>query len=324
MGNGVIHVIDSVVMPPSMNIVQTAQATADVSVLVEALVAADLTTTLSGTGPFTVFAPTNAAFTAALTALSIDKSALLARTDLPDILKYHVLPGKFMAADLNAFQTPATVQGGMVILETSSTGVTFGGANVTTADISCNNGVIHLIDSVVMPPSMNIVQTAQATADVSVLVEALIAADLVTTLSGPGPFTVFAPSNAAFTALLTNLSITKAELLARSDLPDILKYHVLSGKTMSTDLQASQSPATVQGKTIDIVKDTAGVMFGGAKVTMPDSACSNGVIHLIDTVVLTPGDTATGTTTAGVSLSSAAAAKAFVAFAVGLVVMAFA
>merc|ERR1711957_632560 len=215
------------------------------------------------------------------------------------------------------------VQGGMVIVEKLSAGVTFGGANVTTADLSCDNGVIHVIDSVVLPPSMDIVQTAQATADDSVLVEALIAADLVTTLSGPGPFTVFAPSNAAFTALLTNLSITKAELLARSDLPDILKYHVLSGKIMSTDLQASQSPATVQGETIAITKDTAGVTFGGAKVTMPDTTCSNGVIHLIDTVVLPPtggtsGDTATGTTTAGVSLSSAAAAKSSVAAAIGL------
>jgi len=316
----------------SLNIVETASNTATFSVLVEALVAANLTTTLSDAGPFTVFAPTNAAFTAALTALSIDKSALLARTDLADILKYHVLAGKVMAADLNAFQTPATVQGGMVIVEKSSAGVTFGGANVTTADLSCDNGVIHAIDSVVLPPSMDIVQTAQATADVSVLVEALIAADLVTTLSGPGPFTVFAPSNAAFTALLTNLSITKAELLARSDLPDILKYHVLSGKIMSTDLQASQSPATVQGETIAIIKDTAGVTFGGAKVTMPDTTCSNGVIHLIDTVVLPPtgsttgtsGDTATGTTTAGISLSSAAAAKSLVAAAIGLVVMVFA
>lgn len=310
-----------------LNIVETAEAYATFSVLVEALVAANLTTTLSGTGPFTVFAPTNAAFTAALTALSINKSALLARTDLPDILKYHVLAGKVMAADLNASQTPATVQGGMVIVEKSSTGVTFGGANVTAADLSCDNGVIHAIDAVVLPPSMNIVQTAQATADVSVLVEALGAADLVTILSGPGPFTVFAPSNAAFTAVLANLNITKAELLARNDLPDILKYHVLSGKTMSTALQASQSLTTLQGSTVAVMKDTAGVTFGGAKVTMPDITCSNGVIHLIDTVVLPPGST-TGTTTTGTStvgsLTSMAAAKSVAAVAVGVAIMVFA
>jgi len=312
----------------SLNIVETAQADGTFSILVEALIAANLTSTLSGTGPFTVFAPTNAAFTAALTALSIDKPALLARTDLPDILKYHVLPGKLMAADLNAFQTPATVQGGMVIVEKSSAGVTFGGANVSTPDLSCDNGVIHVIDSVVLPPSMNIVQTAQATADVSVLVEALVAADLTTTLSGTGPFTVFAPTNAAFTALLTNLSVTKAELLARSDLPEILKYHVLSGKTMSSDLQASQSPATVQGSTVAIMKDSAGVTFGAAQVTLADTTCSNGVIHLIDTVVLPPTssttDASSTSTTAPAALASTAAAESLAAVAVGVAIMVFA
>merc|ERR1711907_644055 len=227
------HIIDAVVLPPSLNIVETAQATPDFSVLVEAVVKANLASTLSGTGPFTVFAPTNAAFTAALTALNIDKAALLARSDLADILKYHVVSGKIMAADLQASQAPATLQGLKVLVEKSSSGVTFGGAKVTTADIPCANGVIHIIDAVVLPPSMNIVQTAQATPDFSVLVEAVVKANLATTLSGAGPFTVFAPTNAAFTAALAALNITKTELLARSDLADILKYHVLSGKIMA-------------------------------------------------------------------------------------------
>jgi len=307
-----------VVTCDSLNIVETAQANADVSVLVEAVVAADLVTTLSGTGPFTVFAPTNAAFTAALTALSINKTTLLARTDLPEILKYHVLPSKIMAADLMASQTPATVQGSMVMVEKSATGVTFGGATVTTADVACDNGVIHIIDAVVLPPSMNVVQTAQATADFSVLVEAVVQANLATTLSGTGPFTVFAPTNAAFTAALTNLAITKAELLARSDLADILKYHVLSGKIMSTDLQASQTPVTLQGSTIAVMKGTSGVTFGGAKVTMADTACSNGVIHTIDTVVLPPAGGSAGT------LTSLAASKSAAAVAVSVAMMVFA
>jgi len=307
-----------VVTCDSLTIVETAQATADVSVLVEAVVAANLVTTLNGTGPFTVFAPTNAGFTAALTALSIDKTALLARTDLPDILKYHVLPGKIMAADLMASQTPATVQGSMVMVEKSATGVTFGGAKVTSADVACDNGVVHVIDGVVLPPSMNVVQTAQATADFSVLVEAVVKANLATTLSGTGPFTVFAPTNAAFTAALTNLKITKEELLARSDLADILKYHVLSGKIMSTDLQASQTPVTLQGSTIAVMKGTSGVTFGGAKVTMADTACSNGVIHTIDTVVLPPAGGTTGT------LTSLAASKSVAAVAVSVAMMVFA
>merc|ERR1712054_544488 len=190
-----IHVIDTVVLPPSMNVVQTAQATPDFSVLVEAVVKANLATALSGTGPFTVFAPTNAAFTAALAALKIDKAALLARSDLADILKYHVVSGKIMAAKLQDSQAPATLQGLKVLVEKSSTGVTFGGAKVTTADIPCSNGVIHVIDTVILPPSMNVVQTAQATPDFSVLVEAVVKANLATALSGTGPFTVFAPTN---------------------------------------------------------------------------------------------------------------------------------
>jgi len=304
--NGVIHVIDAVVLPPSMNVVQTAQATPDFSVLVEAVVKANLATTLSGAGPFTVFAPTNAAFTAALTALKIDKAALLARSDLADILKYHVVSGKIMAADLQASQAPATLQGLKVLVEKSHTGVTFGGAKVTTADIPCANGVIHIIDAVVLPPSMNVVQTAQASPDFSVLVEAVVKANLATTLSGAGPFTVFAPTNAAFTAALASLSITKTELLARSDLADILKYHVLSGKIMAADLKAHQTPATLQGNTVMVHKDASGVTFGGAKVTGADIACSNGVIHQIDKVVLPPAATTTQGPEAGSVVPSGA------------------
>jgi len=297
--NGVIHIINKVVLPPSMNIVQTAQATPDVSILVEALVKAKLTGALSGTGPFTVFAPTNAAFAAALTALKIDKAALLARADLADILKYHVLNGKIMAADLKASQAPVTLQGLRVMVQKSANfGVTFGGGSVsggtvTAADVACANGVIHIIDKVVLPPSMDIVQTAQATSDFSILVEALVKAKLTGTLSGTGPFTVFAPTNAAFTSALADLKIDKAALLARADLPNILKYHVLSGKVMAADLKASQTPQTLQMSPITVVKDGSGVKFGAAKVTAADLACSNGVIHTIDKVVLPPAPTAT-------------------------------
>merc|ERR1712146_173430 len=113
---------------------------------------------------------------------------------------------------------------------------------------------------------------------------------------GAGPFTVFAPTNAAFTAALTALNITKTELLARSDLADILKYHVLSGKIMAADLKTHQTPATLQGSTVMVHKDAAGVTFGGAKVTGADIACSNGVIHQIDKVVLPPAPITTTTT----------------------------
>jgi len=333
MSRAVILVSLLVVTCDSLNIVETAQATTDFSVLVEAIIKAKLDTTLSGTGPFTVFAPTNAAFTAALTALSITKAEMLAKSDLADILKYHVISGKIMAADLKASQTPVTLNNGLKVMVTkTSTAVTFGGAKVSKADVACDNGVIHFIDGVVLPPSLNVVETAQATTDFSVLVEAIIKAKLDTTLSGTGPFTVFAPTNAAFTAALTDMKITKAELLARSDLADILKYHVISGQILAADLKATQSPATVQGQKVVVTKDASGSTFGGAKVTAADLPCKNGVIHTIDKVVLPPAPTtpATAPTTpatgaAATSLTSPAASQgvaASVAVSVAMMVLA--
>jgi uncharacterized surface protein with fasciclin (FAS1) repeats len=280
----------------SLTIVETAAGNADFSVLVEAVTAADLGATLGDTGPFTVFAPTNAAFTAALTDLGITKAELLARSDLADILKYHVLSGKTVSTALAASQTPTTLhsQGLKVIVTKNAGTVTFGGATVTSADIDCSNGVIHAIDKVVLPPSMNIVETAQANPAFSVLVEALTAANLVTALTGSGPFTVFAPTDTAFTTALTDLGITKAELLARSDLADILKYHVIGASFPSMDLDATQSPATLQGATVVVTKDGANVVFGGASVTAADLHCSNGVIHTIDKVVMPPAAAVSG------------------------------
>jgi len=136
----------------------------------------------------------------------------------------------------------------------------------------------------------NIVEQAIGSADHTVLVEALTAAGLVDTLKGTGPFTIFAPTNAAFTALLSDLGATKAELLARSDLADILKYHVVSGKIMSTDLEATQSPATLQGQTMTVTIGVDGAKVNGdATVTGADLEASNGVVHVIDKVLMPPG-----------------------------------
>lgn len=143
----------------------------------------------------------------------------------------------------------------------------------------------------------DIVATAQATGSHGVLAEALTKANLVTALQGTGPFTVFAPTDTAFTAALATLNITKEDLLNRADLANILKYHVISGsKIMAADLKASQTPATLEGQTVTITKDNTGVKFATAKVTTADVGCTNGVIHVIDGVVLPP---ATGTSTTG-------------------------
>jgi transforming growth factor-beta-induced protein len=243
---------------------------------------------LQGAGPFTVFAPTDDAFAAALTALKIDKAALLNRADLGDILKYHVLSGaKVMAADLKASQTVATLNG-LPVTITKAANVMFADAKVTSADVAASNGVIHVIDKVIIPPTVDIVGTAIANGNFGILAEALTKAGLVGALQGAGPFTVFAPTDDAFAAALTALNISKAALLNRADLGYILRYHVLSGaKVMAADLTASQAVKMFNGLPVTITK-AANVMIGDAKVTTADVDASNGVIHVIDKVVMPP------------------------------------
>merc|ERR1712222_253549 len=153
---------------------------------------------------------------------------------------------------------------------------------------------------------MGVVDVAQCTGTHTVLVEALTKAKLVDTLSGTGPFTVFAPTDQAFTNALTALGLTKTQLLDKADLADILKYHVLSGKVMSADLQQTQDPATVQGAKVTITKlptvAKVTVKFAEATVNPADIVASNGVVHVIDKVVLPPAvDGSTTTTTSKVS-----------------------
>jgi len=213
--------------------------------------------------------------------------------------KYHVLSGKVMSADLQPTQHPATVQGAKVAI-TKGAKVKFADAEVTQADVEASNGVVHVIDKVVLPPT--VVDIAKGSADHTVLVEALVKANLVNTLDGTGPFTVFAPTDQAFTNALTALGLTKTQLLDKADLADILKYHVLSGKVMSADLQPTQNPATVQGAKVTITKDGSTVKFAEATVNPADIVASNGVVHVIDKVVLPPAvDGSTTTTTSKVS-----------------------
>merc|ERR1712194_374490 len=204
--------IDAVLLPPVPDIVETAISAGSFTVLVGALQTAGLVDALKGAGPFTVFAPTDAAFTALLDSLGVTKAELLARDDLADILKYHVLSGSsVMSADLAAAQDVTTLEGSSLTVTKDGSTVRAGSAGVSTADISCSNGVIHVIDAVLLPPGDDIVETAISAGSFTVLVEALQTAGLVDALQGAGPFTVFAPTDAAFTALLDTLGVTKAE-----------------------------------------------------------------------------------------------------------------
>ena len=279
---------------PQRNIVELAQANPDLSILVEAVVAAGLAPTLS-TGSLTVFAPTNAAFAALLTELGVTKDALLAnKTLLTAVLTYHVLGTTVPRASVPLGKTITPVGGGFFKVEAAGAGlrITDGRnrtSNITATDIQASNGVVHLVDKVLLPADKNIVATASALPDFSILVEAVVAAGLVPTLQGAGPFTVFAPTNAAFAALLTELGVTKQALLANTALlTSVLTYHVVPGRVLKADVPVNTAITTVQGQTFTINASLAITDSRGrqSSIVATDVFTSNGVIHVVDKVLL--------------------------------------
>lgn len=268
-------------------IVELAQATPNLSTLVAALQAADLVSTLNGDGPFTVFAPVNSAF-AALGQDQIDR--LLADENqalLQEVLTYHVVPGRILAADLEDGQTVTTVEGSTLTIDLDG-GPTVNGVSIIDTDITALNGVVHLIDGV-LTQTLDIVDVATVQG-FDTLLAAAAAADLDDDLQGAGPFTVFAPTEQAFADLLEALDVTAEELLAREDLADILLYHVVAGEAFAADLSDGQVLTTLQGGTltVDITGGTVSLVGANNTVTvvLPNVDASNGVIHAIDAVLL--------------------------------------
>ncbi|MGD8405620.1 MAG: fasciclin domain-containing protein [Anaerolineales bacterium] len=286
--NGVIHVIDSVILPESRDIVDIAVEDGRFTTLVAAVEAAGLVDALKGEGPFTVFAPTDDAF-AALPEGTID--ALLA--DIPtltDILLYHLVEGKVMAADVVELNQAMTLNGQYVDIAVEDGKVMIDGAEVIITDIEASNGVIHVIDSVILPESRDIVDIAVDDGRFTTLVAAVQAADLVDTLKSEGPFTVFAPTDEAFAALPEG---TVDALLA--DIPaltDILLYHVVPAKVMAADvvgLDGQSAETALEGQSINIKIDMGNVYLNeDVQVIITDIEASNGVIHVIDAVLLPP------------------------------------
>ncbi len=280
---------------PPPNIVQTLQADPQYSILVEAVAAADLVETLNGSGPFTVFAPTNTAFASLLTELGVTKEQLLANTELlTAVLTYHVLPSSVPKASVPLGKAIGTVQGGIFKIDSVGADlIVTDGRNrtskITATDLGASNGVMHTIDKVILPADKNIVQTAQGIPDFSILVEAVVAAELVEALSAAGPLTVFAPTNAAFAALLEELGVSKEALLANKPLlTAVLTYHVLDGRVLKADVPVGPAIETLQGETFTVdatltITDQRGRTAG---IDTTDVLASNGVIHVIDKVIL--------------------------------------
>ena len=284
--NGIIHVIDKVLMPP-VDIPATAQTTGIHNSLVAAVIQADLLPTLQGPGPFTVFAPTDQAFTdAGIDLASLDTPE--GKQQLSDILLYHVVSAEVPAKNVSDCML-ADAANGQPLSFTVGDGVMVNNANVTLTDVITSNGLIHVIDKVLMPTDSprDIPRTAQCTGVHDSLVAGVIQAELLSTLQGPGPFTVFAPTDQAFIDAGIDLaSLDTPE--GKATLSDILLYHVVAGEVPAANVSECMSADAVNGQPLAFTVD-GGVMVNDANVTLPDVMTSNGIIHVIDKVLM-PSD----------------------------------
>lgn len=284
--NGVVHVIDAVLIPPVTTVVDVIVNSPDHDTLEAAVIAANLAETLSGDGPFTVFAPTDDAF-AALPDGTIEALLGDPQGALTDILLYHVLGAQVLSTDLVDGQTAMTLNGDELTVSITNDGVFINNAQVTVADITTDNGVVHVIDAVLIPPTTTVVDVIVNSPDHNTLETAVLAAGLETALSGDGPFTVFAPTDDAFAALpaeLLNALLNDPQGL----LTNVLLYHVLAAEVLSTDLMDGMTATTLLGADITVSINNDGVFINDAQVTVADIQTDNGVVHVIDAVLIPP------------------------------------
>jgi uncharacterized surface protein with fasciclin (FAS1) repeats len=280
---------------PKNDIVQTALSDKSFSTLVTALKAAGLVETLQGDGPFTVFAPTNEAFAklpqAELKRLLDPKNKRI----LSSILTYHVAPGTVLAKDLVGMKkaepfllrnSAPTANGQRIGFALSDGGLKVGGSAVTKADIHCSNGVIHVIDTVMVPSMMDVIETAVGAGSFKTLAAALEAAQLIETLRGSGPFTVFAPTDAAFAALPAGTVQNLLKPENHDSLAAVLTYHVIPGRVYSETVAEGHDLKTLQGQVLKVRVHENQVFVNKARVVKVDIDTTNGVIHVIDSVLL--------------------------------------
>ena len=284
---------DDIDLPDSMpkNIVEIAQSTPNLSTLTSAIVSAGLVEALSGPGPFTVFAPTNAAFE------KMDPTTLNTIISTPSLLtallQYHVVSGDVRSSDLSNGPVSTLLSGQSIEVLVSSGKVTLNGtSNVTDADVVASNGVIHIIDEVLLPEdfvSQTIVQIAASNPDFSTLVEILSLpelSDLLAAANDPTQdLTVFAPNNEAFENLLTALGKSNISELPVTLLREIVAYHILGMSVESTDLVDGQMVETLLPDEFVTVDLSDGAKINDSNVIAADIKAINGVIHAIDAVL---------------------------------------
>jgi len=288
-----------------LNIPAKAIATGAFETLVALLTKAKLVETLSGPGPFTLFAPGITAFAKLNAGVFSCLQEDAYEAELIAVLKYHVTSGEFASSTLKNEQKVTTLEGSDATVTIAGTTVKINEATVTTPDVSATNGIIHAIDGVLIPTGNAAVKalidtcstlkdipgTAIANGNFENLVEFLTDADLVETLSGPGPFTVFAPTDAAFDKLDSGIAKCLHQDAYKAELIAVLKYHVTSGKVASSTLKNEQKVKTLEGSDATVTITGTTVKINDATVTTPDVSAANGIIHAIDGVLI-PTDNA--------------------------------
>ncbi|WGH74286.1 fasciclin domain-containing protein [Tenacibaculum tangerinum] len=292
---------DDPIIVENDSIVEIAVGTQNLSILVEALQKADLVSALEATGPFTVFAPTNDAFQALLDS----KAAWNSLDDIPvetlqSVLLYHVVAGAALSSDLSNGQELTTLNGSTITVDLTGGVDLVTGADqavsVTTANVGASNGVIHIVNEVMLAESLpkDITDLAIETPELSTLVAALQRAELVSALQAEGPYTVFAPTNTAFQALLdSNDSWNSLDDIPVETLTSVLLFHVVSGEVKAADLENSYVKTLSTGpneEALSLQVEVGGtVEFNGDAMPLAtDIMASNGVVHLIDKVMLPP------------------------------------
>ena len=304
--------VGGALMTPNLNIVQNALNAKNVTTVVAAVKAAGLVDTLSGPGPFTVFAPTNDAFKK----LPAGTVEMLVKPEnkamLTSILTYHVVAGAYKASDLKNGMMLTTVEGAQLTVKKVGRNIWINNARIQIRDVISSNGVTHVINGVLMPPNdgmmkqddmmmhkgvmvggammvpnLDIVANAMNAKNVTTVVAAVKAAGLVDTLKSKGPFTVFAPTNAAFDKLPAGTVATLLKPENKATLASILTYHVVAGAYKSSDLKDGMTLKTVQGQNLTVKMMNGKVWINGsAMVETADVISSNGVTHVIDTVLM--------------------------------------
>ena len=286
--NGIIHAIDTVMMPPT-DIVQAADVL-NFNTLTTAINNANAV--LNGSGPFTLFAPTDAAFKK-LPNGTVDRLLKSTnKTELISLLQYHVIKGRVTAANITAMSLPAQfkmLSGVGAIVEKDGDKIQINKATVVASDVIATNGIIHAIDTVMMPPT-DIVQAADVL-NFNTLTTAINNAMLDAVLNGSGPFTLFAPTDAAFKKLPNGTVDRLLKSTNKTELISLLQYHVIKGRVTAANITAMSLPAQfkmLSGVGAIVEKDGDKIQINKATVVASDVIATNGIIHAIDTVLMPP------------------------------------